>query len=105
MVLLVLPPKVPDLARPEASIRGIWGLSLGQAQHLLGDEAQDQLLADRRDARDQHFAQEALDVVLLGVAEAAMRQPWRARRRRNRPRRARYLAALASAPQFSLPWS
>jgi hypothetical protein len=33
---------------------------------------QDQLGADRRDARDQDLAQIALDMIFLGVAEAAM---------------------------------
>src|SRR6185312_12254434 len=49
-------------------------VALGQAQYALGDIAQDQLLADRRDARDHDLAQEALDVELLGVAVAAMGQ-------------------------------
>src|SRR5262245_44618179 len=33
-------------------------VALGQPEHALGDVAQDQLLADRRDARDHDFAQE-----------------------------------------------
>ncbi len=45
---------------------------LRQAQHLFGDEAENQLRADRRDARDHHLAQITLDMVFLGVAEAAM---------------------------------
>src|SRR5258708_11784649 len=49
-------------------------VALGQAEHALGDVAQNQLLADPRDARDQDFAQEALDMELLGVAVAAMGQ-------------------------------
>src|SRR6266851_6615658 len=56
-----------EMARPAS-------VALGQAEHALGDVAQDQLLADRRDARDQDFAQEALDMELLGVAVAAMGQ-------------------------------
>src|SRR5258708_112875 len=49
-------------------------VALGQAEHALGDIAQDQLFADRRDARDHDLAQEALDMELLGVAVAAMGQ-------------------------------
>src|SRR4051795_9976544 len=48
-------------------------IRLRQAEHLLGDEAENELRADRRDARDQGFPQIALDVIFLGVAEAAMR--------------------------------
>src|ERR1700733_718671 len=44
-----------------------------QAQHLLGNKAENELRADRRDARDQGFTQVTLDVKFLGVAEAAMR--------------------------------
>src|SRR3954452_24304313 len=47
-------------------------IRLRQAEHLLGDEAENELRADRRDARDQGFPQIALDVIFLGVAEAAM---------------------------------
>src|SRR6185436_5633636 len=49
-------------------------VALGQPQHALGNVAQDELLADRRDARDHDLAQEAFDVKLLGVAVAAMRE-------------------------------
>src|SRR5882672_2913650 len=49
-------------------------VGLRQVQHLLGDERQDQLLGDRRDARDGHLAQQSLDVVFLRVAEAAVRE-------------------------------
>src|SRR4051812_23608379 len=49
-------------------------VALGQSQDALGDVAEDQLLADRRDARDHDLAQEAFHVKLLGVAVAAMRQ-------------------------------
>ena len=44
----------------------------GEAEDVLGDVAQDQLLADRRDAEQPGLAPVALDVVLLGVAEAAV---------------------------------
>src|SRR5882724_1262504 len=46
---------------------------LRQAEHLLGNEAENELRADRRDPRDQGFPQIALDVIFLGVTEAAMR--------------------------------
>src|SRR5580700_71730 len=43
-----------------------------KAQHLLGDKAENELRADRRDARNQGFAQITLDVKFLGVTKAAM---------------------------------
>ena len=43
-----------------------------QAEHALGDVAQDQLRADGRDAGDLDLAEIALDMVLAGVAHAAM---------------------------------
>lgn len=46
-------------------------LALRQIQRLLGDEALDELIRDRRDARDGDFAEQARDVVSLGLAEAA----------------------------------
>src|SRR3546814_18254454 len=51
-----------------------FGESVGyrQAEHLLGNEAQDHLAADRCDARDHHLAQIAFDMELFGVAVAAM---------------------------------
>src|SRR5689334_18559645 len=48
-------------------------IRLRQAEHLLGDEAENELRADRRDARDQGFPQIALDVIFLRITEAAMR--------------------------------
>src|SRR5262245_60063480 len=48
-------------------------IGLGQPQHAFGDEALDELGADRRDARDQDLAQVALDVILLRIAVAAVR--------------------------------
>src|SRR5688572_22508876 len=45
---------------------------LRQAEHALGDEAQDELRRDRRDAPDERFAQVALDVILARIAEAAV---------------------------------
>src|SRR2546421_7485244 len=47
-------------------------IRLRQAEHLLGDEAENELRADRRDARDQGFPQIALDVIFLRVAESTM---------------------------------
>src|SRR5215468_8876471 len=47
-------------------------IRLRQAQHLLGDEAENELRRDRGDARDQRFPQVTLDVIFLGVTEAAM---------------------------------
>ena len=48
-------------------------VALRQLQHLFGDEAQDQLFGDRREARQRRLAVETLDVIFLGVAETAMR--------------------------------
>ena len=47
-------------------------IRLRQAQHLLGNKTENELRADRGDARDQGFPQIALDMKFLGVAEAAM---------------------------------
>src|SRR5258708_38593856 len=60
-------PKEHEKMRPRS-------IALGQAQHALGDVAQDELFAYRRDARDQDLAQEALDVEFLGIAVAAVGQ-------------------------------
>src|SRR5882757_7631247 len=60
------PGMTDEIRNPPPSIR------LRQAEHLLGDEAQDQLRADRGDARDEGLAQVTLDMEFLGVAEAAM---------------------------------
>src|SRR5471032_2798534 len=49
-------------------------ITLGQPQHALRHVAKNELLADRRDAGDHDFAQEALDVKLLGVTVAAVRE-------------------------------
>src|SRR5829696_3279813 len=45
-----------------------------QAEHPLGDEVQDHVRADRSDARNEAFAEVALDRVLLRIAHAAMGQ-------------------------------
>src|SRR5690242_5165606 len=58
--------------RPIGSVRSS-SIRLRQPQHLLGDKAENELRADRRDARDQRLPQIALDVILLGVTETAMR--------------------------------
>ena len=49
-------------------------VGLGQIQHLLGDKAEDELFGDGGDARHGHFAQQALDVIFLGIAEATVGQ-------------------------------
>src|SRR5438876_12332093 len=51
---------------PRNSIR------LRKAEHLLGDEAQNQLRADRLDAGDQGLGQVRLDGKLLGLAKDGM---------------------------------
>src|SRR3546814_6002985 len=56
-----------DLARI-ASIRP------RQLQHLLGEEVQDHVRADRRGSWNEHFTQQALDMIFLCVAHAAQRQ-------------------------------
>src|SRR5258708_7363596 len=40
-------------------------------EDFLGNEAQNQLLSNRCDPSDSHFAKQSLDVILLGIAEAA----------------------------------
>src|SRR3954447_4218124 len=45
---------------------------LRQTQHFLRNVAQDELRADWCDPRDHYFAQVALDMKFLGVAETAM---------------------------------
>ncbi len=59
-----------------ADLEGEWraqgSVALGQPQHALGHVAQDELLADRRDAGDHDLAQEALDMELLGIAVATV---------------------------------
>src|SRR5947207_5073839 len=47
-------------------------IGLRQAEHALGDVAEDELRRDRRDAPEERLAQIALDVVLRGVAVAAV---------------------------------
>src|SRR5229473_3704307 len=47
-------------------------IRLRQAQHLLGNETENELRADRGDAGDQGFPQISLDMIFLGVAESAM---------------------------------
>src|SRR5918995_3203462 len=64
-----LAPLQPQLATVDER-RGL--VALRQAQDPLGHVAQDELLAHWRDAGDQHLAQEAFHVKLLGIAVAAM---------------------------------
>src|SRR3546814_10146286 len=47
-------------------------IAFRKIEHLLGDEAHNQLLGDRGKPRQRGFAVEALDMIFLGVAEAAM---------------------------------
>src|SRR5260370_17082770 len=68
-----------ELATEGASRNDEWkvlastiSIRLRQAQHFLGNKTENELRADRRDARDQGFAQIALDMKFLGIAEAAM---------------------------------
>src|SRR5262245_24701696 len=65
----------PKVSAASASIGyriGVISVGLRQAEHALGDEAENQLPAHRRDAPDERLAQVALDVVLARVAEAAV---------------------------------
>src|SRR5882762_10679289 len=50
-----------------------FSIRLRQTQHLLGDKTENELRADRRDARDQGFPQITLDMIFLGVTKTAMR--------------------------------
>src|SRR5580698_8678278 len=62
---------LPNAVSPTPVMKLI-SIRLRQAQHLLGNETENELRADRGDPRNQGFAQIALDVKFLGVAEAAM---------------------------------
>src|SRR4051794_6289386 len=68
--------RVRAVARPGMTCWDVrtrsYSIRLRQAEHFFGDKTQDELRADRGDAGDQGFAQIALDVKFLGVAEAAM---------------------------------
>src|SRR5512139_3106248 len=43
----------------------VTSVGLGQAEHALGDEAQDHLRGNRRDAPDERLPEVALDVIFL----------------------------------------
>src|SRR3954465_8974203 len=62
---------------PNGMISTMWTagclIGLRQAENALGDVAEDELRRDRRDAPEQRLAQIALDVVLGGIAVAAVR--------------------------------
>src|SRR5271169_5210096 len=58
--------------RPPPPAIGSLSIRLWQAEDALGDVGQDQLRADRRDAGDLDLATIALDMVLAGIAHAAM---------------------------------
>src|SRR6266511_2906 len=64
--MLRIAPERPFESVHPSSIR------LRQTEHFLGDEAENELRADRLDTGDQGFPQIALDVIFLGVSEAAM---------------------------------
>src|SRR4029077_10136566 len=51
---------------------GGYSIRFRQAEDALGDVAQDQLRADRGDAGDLDLAEIAFDMVLAGIAHAAM---------------------------------
>src|SRR5437868_15456903 len=61
--ITLIPSRAPMMA---ASIRA------GHAEHMLGDKGQHEVGRDRRDLVQSRLAEFALDVVLLGEAEAAM---------------------------------
>src|ERR1700730_11656395 len=65
------PSCLPKGVRP-TPVTKLISVRLRQAQHLLGDKTENELRADRRDARDQGFAKVTLDVKLLGVTKTAM---------------------------------
>src|SRR5712691_7578257 len=59
---------VPPYGNPRAAA----SVGAGQAQHVLGEVAQHEVGRDRRDLVQARLAELALDVVLLGEAEAAV---------------------------------
>src|SRR3954468_13252420 len=59
---------------PEMRGMGSRSVRLRQAEHPLSDEVQDHVRADRSDARNEAFAEVALDRVLLRIAHASMGQ-------------------------------
>src|ERR1700730_12115188 len=61
-----------DSLKVTTSIIAKASIRLRQAQHLLGNETENELRADRGDAGDQGFPQVSLDMIFLGVAEPAM---------------------------------
>src|SRR3954451_21447575 len=61
--ITLIPSSAPMMA---ASVRA------GHAEHVLGDEGQYEVGRDRRHLVEPRLAEFALDVVLLGEAEAAM---------------------------------
>src|SRR6266851_36431 len=66
------PPPVTSATFPSMTPISSASITLGKVEHFLGDEAQDQLLGDRREPRQRHLAIKPLDVVFLGIAEPAM---------------------------------
>src|SRR6266436_1263474 len=66
------PSCLPYAVRPTPVIK-LMSVRFRQAQHLLGNKTENELRADRRDARDQGFPQITLDMIFLGVTKTAMR--------------------------------
>src|ERR1700722_2524864 len=60
------------MERPICAVMNLFSIRPRQAEDVLGQEAQDQVGRDRRHLVEPRFAELALDVVLLGKAEAAM---------------------------------
>src|SRR5882757_5983815 len=66
------PSCLPYAVRP-TPVTKLMLIRLRQAQHLLGDKTENELWADRGDARDQGFPQVTLDMIFLGIPKTAMR--------------------------------
>src|SRR5712692_11922223 len=67
-------PRNDAFGRENRSVGFVPLVGFGQAQDPLGDVAEGELWAHRGDARDLRFAQITLDMIFLGIAEAAMGQ-------------------------------
>src|ERR1700738_1649384 len=66
------PSCLPYAVRP-TPVTKLMLIRLRQAQHLLGDKTENELGADRGDARDQGFPQVTLDMIFLGIPKTAVR--------------------------------
>src|SRR4051812_48508218 len=58
--------------RPIQAAKSVMSVGARQAEHVLGQVGENQVRRDRRDLIEARLAELALDVVLLGEAEAAM---------------------------------